>query len=135
LYPIQATDLTLFNEIAKSDYVLECIEASVIDSFIEVIIGLPDIRKQRLIYRIPSYFDAPEPAFLEPTYISEINTQSTPAILHMAQLVQPASFITTVHPTMSTYYAKCRGAVPCGTCAPFISMGYDNTMCSAKNEA
>jgi len=131
VYGTVVFDLTLFNEITKSDNVLDCIEASVIDSCIEVIIGLPGIRKQRLIHRIPSYFDAPEPAFLEPTYIPEINTQSTPAILHMAHLVQPASVITTVHPTMSTYYAKCRGARPCDTCAPFISMGYDNTMCSA----
>jgi len=60
--------------------VLESIEASVIDSCIEFIIGLPDIRKQRLIHRIPSYFDTPDPTFLEATYASEVNTESTPVV-------------------------------------------------------
>jgi hypothetical protein len=37
----------------------------VIDSCIEVIIGLPDIRVHRLIHRIPSYFDTPDPNYFE----------------------------------------------------------------------
>ena len=40
-------DLTFFNEITKSDNILKSIEANVIDSCIEVIIGLPDIRSHR----------------------------------------------------------------------------------------
>jgi len=47
VYGTVVFDLTFFNEITKSDYVLEHIEASVIDSCIEVIIGLTDIRKKR----------------------------------------------------------------------------------------
>jgi len=54
-------DLTLFNEVTQSDDILTNIRASVIDSCIEVIIGLPDIRVHRLIHRIPSYFDTPDP--------------------------------------------------------------------------
>jgi len=37
-------DLTFFNEVTNSDDIFINIEASVIDSCIEVIIGLPDIR-------------------------------------------------------------------------------------------
>jgi len=48
-----------------SDDILVNIEASVIDNCIEVIIGLLDIRKQRLIHRIPSYFDTPDTSFFE----------------------------------------------------------------------
>jgi len=64
--PTVVFDLTLFNEVTKSDNILRKIEASVIDSCIEVIIGLPDKRTMRLIHRIPSYFDTPDPTFLEP---------------------------------------------------------------------
>jgi len=49
----------------------------------------------------------------------------------MAHIVQPVSVNSFVGPTLSTRYAKSRGARPCETCAPFISMGYGNTMCSA----
>ena len=54
-------NLTLFNEVTRSDYILRDMKASVIDSCIEVIIGLPDIRSHRLIHLIPSYFDTPDP--------------------------------------------------------------------------
>jgi hypothetical protein len=37
-------DLTIFNEVIKSDNLLKNIEANVINSCIEVIIGMPDIR-------------------------------------------------------------------------------------------
>ena len=52
-------DLSLFNEVTRSDYVIRDTKASVIDSCIEVIVGLPDIRSHRLIHVIPCYFDTP----------------------------------------------------------------------------
>ena len=57
IYGTVAFDLTFFNEVTKSDNILKSIEANVIDSCIEVIIGLPDIRSHRIVHRIPSYFD------------------------------------------------------------------------------
>jgi len=59
IYGTVVFDLTLFNEVTKSDNVLQEIEASIIETCIEVIIGLPDIRTMRLIHRIPSYFNTP----------------------------------------------------------------------------
>jgi hypothetical protein len=61
LYGTVVFDLTLFNEVTQSDDILTNIRASVIDSCIEVTIGLPDIRVHRLIHRIPSYVDTPDP--------------------------------------------------------------------------
>ena len=58
--------LNFFNEVTKSDYILKSIEANVIDSCIEVIIGLPDIRSHRLVHRIPSYFNSPDATYLVP---------------------------------------------------------------------
>ena len=52
IYGTVTFDLTFFNEITKSDNVLRGITANVIDSCIELIIGLPDIRSHRLILRI-----------------------------------------------------------------------------------
>jgi hypothetical protein len=65
VYGTVVFDLTLFNEVTQSDDILTNIRASVIDSCIEVIIGLPDIRVHRLIHRIPSYFDTPDPNYFE----------------------------------------------------------------------
>ncbi len=65
IYGTVVFDLTFFNEVTKSDNVLRGITANVIDSCIEVIIGLPDIRAHRLIHRIPSYFDTPDPSYLD----------------------------------------------------------------------
>ncbi len=65
LYGTVVFDLTLSNEVTQSDDILTNIRASVIDSCIEVIIGLPDIRVQRLIHRIPAYFDTPNPTYFE----------------------------------------------------------------------
>ena len=65
IYGIVVFDLTLFNEVTQSDDILTNIRASVIDSCIEVIIGLPDIRVHRLIHRIPSYFDTSDPTYFE----------------------------------------------------------------------
>jgi len=112
-------DLALFDEVAKSDNTFAFIEANVIDRCIEVIIGLPDIRKQRKVHRIPSYFDTLDPTFLIEAKYSPKNTEeSTPAVLHVAQLIQPTSDITSLR-------------TPSYTCAPYIGMGYNNTMCSA----
>jgi hypothetical protein len=66
IYGTIVFDLTFFNEVTKSDNILKSIEANVIDSCVEVIIGLPDIRSHRLIHRIPSYFDSPDPTYLVP---------------------------------------------------------------------
>jgi hypothetical protein len=59
-------DLTLFYEVTQSDNTLKNIEANVIDSCIEVIIGMPDIRSHRLVHRIPSYLDSIDPTYLAP---------------------------------------------------------------------
>ena len=48
IYGTVVFDLTFFNEVTKSDNILKSIEANVIDSCIEVIIGLPDIRSHRM---------------------------------------------------------------------------------------
>jgi len=130
IYGTVVFDLTLFNEVTKSDNVLQEIEASVIDSCIEVIIGLPDIRKMRIIHRIPSYFDTPDPTFLEPTYTPEITEASLPAMSHVAHLVQPLADITAAKKPNGKHTARSRGARPCSNCAPFIEMGYSNTLCS-----
>jgi hypothetical protein len=53
-----------------------------IDSCIEVIIGLPDIRSHRMVHRIPSYFDSPDPTYLAPPQgISQPSTSPTIALL------------------------------------------------------
>jgi hypothetical protein len=71
IYGSVVLDLTLFNEVTRTDHVIRNIKASVIDSCIEVIVGLPDIRSHRLIHLIPSYFDTPDPTYLEPQSTSE----------------------------------------------------------------
>ena len=60
IYDTVVFDLTFFNDVTKSDNILKSIEANVIDSCIEVIIGLPDICSHRLVHRLPSYFDSPD---------------------------------------------------------------------------
>ena len=82
IYGTVVFDLTFFNEVTKSDNILKNIEANVIDSCIEVIIGLPDIRSHRLVHRIPSYFDSPDPTYLVPPQgISQASTPPTIALL------------------------------------------------------
>ena len=96
----------------------QSIEANVIDSCIEVIIGLPDIRSHRLAHRIPSYFDSPDPTYLiPPPGTSHANTPPTIAVL-----VQRDSKAVT--------RALCKGSLPCSNCAFLISRGHDNTLCS-----
>jgi len=82
IYGTVVFDLTFINEVAKSDNTLKSIGANVIDSCIEVIIGLPDIRSHRLVHRIPSYFDSPDPTYLvRPQGISQASTPPTIALL------------------------------------------------------
>jgi hypothetical protein len=118
IYGTVVFDLTFFNEVTKSDNVLKSIEANVIDSCIEVIIGLPDIRSHRLVHRIPSYFDSPDPTYLTPPHgISQEST--TPTISLLVRRV-----------TTTTSRARCSGCLPCNNCAFLIARGHDNTLCS-----
>jgi hypothetical protein len=87
IYGTVMFDLTLFNEVTKSDNILKNIEANVIDSCIEVIIGMPDIRSHRLVHRIPSYFDSTDPTYLAPPQgNSHSSTPSTVALLHTQEI-------------------------------------------------
>ena len=82
IYGTVVFDFTFFNEVTKSDNILKSIEANVIDSCIEVIIGMPDIRSHRLVHRIPSYFDSIDPTYLAPPQgTSQSSTPSTIASL------------------------------------------------------
>ena len=82
IYVTVVFDFTFFNEVTRSDNILKSIEANVIDSCIEVIIGLPDIRSHRMVHRIPSYFDSPDPTYLAPPQgISQASTPPTIALL------------------------------------------------------
>jgi hypothetical protein len=101
IYGTVVFDLTFFNEVTKSDNILKSIEANVIDSCIEVIIGLPDIRSHRLVHRIPSYFDSPDPTHLAPP--QGISQASTPP--KIALLVR--------RDTRATSRALCKGSLPC----------------------
>ena len=105
LYGTVVFDLTFFIEVTKSDKTLKNIEANVIDSCIEVIIGLPDIRSHRLVHRIPSYFDSPDPTYLVPPQgNSQASIPSTIALLVRRD-------------TKATSKALCRGSMPCNNCA------------------
>jgi hypothetical protein len=118
VYGTVVFDLTFFNEVTKSDNILKSIEANVIDSCIEVIIGLPDIRSHRLIHCIPSYFDSPDPTYLVPP--QGISSASTPPTI--ASLVR--------RDTRATSRAICNGSLPCDNCAFLIARGHDNALCS-----
>ncbi len=87
IYGTVVFDLTLFNEVTQSDDILTNIRASVIDSFIEVIIGLPDIRVHRLIHRISSYFDTPDPNYFE------LNANMDDTTSSMRTVTRPLSLI------------------------------------------
>ena len=85
--------------------VFQVLHDHVIDNCIEVIIGLPDIRSNSLVHRIPSCFDTPEPANLDTQICQEeeegqIELQST-----------PLSTIKDILPPKNT--APCRGTTPC----------------------
>ena len=110
IYGTVVFDLTFFN---MSDNILKSIEANVINSCIEVIIGLPDIRSHRLVHRITSYFDSPPP----PQGISQASTLPTIALLVRRD-------------TKTTSRALCKGSLPCSTCAFLLARDHDNTLCS-----
>ena len=63
------------------------------------------IREHHLITKIPHYFDEPN--------------RSEP---QLSQSVEPV--------TLASMSASRVGAQPCATCTPFVSKGYDNTLCS-----
>jgi len=124
IYGTVVFDLTLFNEVTQSDDILTNIRANVIDSCIEVIIGLPDIRVHRLIHHIPSYFDTPDPNYFELNANMDDTTSTVRAATRPLSLIRPDVVRT------ATNVAVCRGALPCQTCVDLIAMGYDNTLCS-----
>ena len=73
-----------------------------------------DIRSHRLVHRIPSYFDSPDPTYLiPPPGTSQASTPPTIAVL-----VQRDSKAVT--------RALCKGSLPCSNCAFLISRGHDN---------
>ena len=122
IYGIVVFDFTFFNEVMKSDNIFKSIEANVIDSCIEVIIGLLDIRSHRLVHRIPSYFDSPDPTYLVPPQgISKTSTPPTIALLVRRD-------------TKATSRALCKGSLPCSNCAFLIARGHDNTLCSVAGQ-
>ena len=95
-----------------------------IDSCIEVIIGLPDIRMHRLIHRIPSYFDTPDPSYLDvQTHLNEEPQEMKPQDRKLSLIDNGSS----LH---SKSTATCRGSLPCTTCTDLSAIGYDNTLCS-----
>jgi hypothetical protein len=111
IYGSVVFDLTFFNEVTKSDNILKSIEANVIDS-------LPHIRSHRLVHRIPSYFDSPDPTYLAPPQgISQASTPPTIALLVRRD-------------TRATFRALCKGSLPCSNCAFLIARSHDNTLCS-----
>ena len=124
IYGTVVFDLALFNEVTQSDDILTNIRANVIDSCIEVIIGLPDIRVHRLIHRIPSYFDTTDPNYIE------LNASMDDTTFAVRAATRPLSLIRPDVMSAATNVAVCRGASPCKTCVDLIAMGYDNTLCS-----
>ena len=83
----------------------------------EVVVGA-DIRFHRLVHRIPSYFDSPDPMYLVPPQgISQASTPPTIALIVRRN-------------TKATSKALCKGSLPCNNCAFLIAKGYDITLCS-----
>jgi len=121
IYGTVVFDLTLFIEATQSDDILTNIRASVIDSCIEVIIGLPDIRAHRIIHCITSSFDTPDPAYLESNATRDDTTS------HVRETTLPLSLLRQGANGPATNVAVCRGASPCKTCADLIARSYDNT--------
>ena len=115
IYGTVVFDLTFFNEVTKSDNVLRGITANVIDSCIEVINGLPDIRTHRLIHRIPSYFDVQIHSNEEP---QEVKTQEKLSMIANGSSLRLKSTVT------------CRRSLPCTTFTDLSTIGYNNTLCS-----
>jgi len=99
-------DLTFFNEIKQSNDTIHSIDTQAIDSCIAVIISTSVIREQCLVTKIPQCFD-------------EI-PRSKP---DQSQSVTPAA-------APSATRAVCLGSMPCMTCSPFVTQGYNVTLCS-----
>ena len=89
IYGTVVFDLTHFNEVIQSDDILTNIRANAIDSCIEVIIGLPDIRVHRLIHRIPFYFDTPDPNYIELNASMDDTTSTVRAATRPLSLIRP----------------------------------------------
>ena len=123
IYGTVVFDLTFFNEVTQSDNTLRGITANVIGC-IEVIIGLPDIRMHRLIHRIPSYFDTPDPSYLD------VQTHLNEEPQEMKLQDRKLSLIDNVSSLHIKSTATCRGSIPCATCTDLSAIGYDNTLCS-----
>ena len=120
IYGSVVFDLTLFNEVTRTDYILRDIRANVIDNCIEVIVGLPDIRSDRLIHIIPYYFDTPDPTYLEPQTTSQGHDSTVSRDSATLSLLAPSR-----KPTQNNT-ARCRGAM--GYDHSYgIAMGYDHT--------
>ena len=81
------------------------------------VVVVKDIRSHRLVHRIPSYFDSPDPTYLiPPPGTSQASTPPTIAVL--------------VHrDSKAVTRALCKGSLPCSHCAFLISRGHDNTLC------
>ena len=117
-------DLTLFYEVTRNDHVIRNIKASVMDSCIEVNVGLPDIRSHRLIHLIPSYFDTLDHTYLEPQTTKKGTSPGVPRDSATLTILAPA-----IRTTKNTA-ARSRGSVPCNKCSAFIAMGYYHSLCS-----
>ena len=124
IYGSVVFDLTLFNKVTRTDGIPWGIRASVIDSCIEVIVGLPDIRSLRLIHIIPSYFDTPDPTYLESQTTSQGHDPTVSRDSAILSLLAPS------RKPIQNNIARCRGAAACNNFSPFIAMGYENTLCS-----
>ena len=53
-------NLSFVNELNKADETLKCLKFRILDSKIDVIVGLPTIRKHHLIFKLHSHFACPE---------------------------------------------------------------------------
>ena len=104
-------DLIFLNEVTQLHDTIRNIHVQVLDSCIAVIISRPVIRENHLVRKIPLYFDE--------------GARSKP---NPSQSVLPVT-------TLSTTRAKCRGTQSCVTCAPFVALGYDDTLCTRPDRA
>ncbi len=83
-----------------------------------MIIGLPDIRSYRLVHRIPSYFDTPDPAYLD----MQIHQEEEEGSIEL-----PSTSLSTI---VRKDIFPLKKTAPCNKCADFLEFGFDNTLCS-----
>ena len=81
-----------------------------------------------LIHCIPSYFDTPDPTYLE------LNANMDDTTSTVREATRPLSLVRPDVSGRATNVAVCRGASPCKTCVDLIAMGYDNTLCQREVE-